>query len=50
MLLETAEEWTRTNGYRLLALYVFAGNARARQIYEKHGFDQEVIKYVKVIE
>lgn len=50
MLLETAEDWTRTNGYHLLTLYVFAGNTHARQIYERHGFSQEVIKYVKVIE
>ena len=49
MLLEAAEDWARTNGYHLLTLYVFAGNTRARQIYEKQGFAQEVIKYVKVI-
>ena len=49
MLLETAEHWTRTQGYHILTLYVFAGNTRARQIYEKQGFSQEVIKYVKTI-
>ncbi len=49
LLLEKAEEWTRTKGYCLLSLYVFAGNTHARRIYEKHGFDQEVIKYVKEI-
>lgn len=49
MLLETAEDWVRTRGYRLLTLYVFAGNTRAQRIYEKHGFRQEVVKYVKVI-
>jgi ribosomal protein S18 acetylase RimI-like enzyme len=48
-LLETAEEWARTKGYRLLALYVFAGNTRARQLYEKYGFKEEVIKYVKAV-
>ena len=48
-LLETAEEWTRTKGYRLLALYVFSGNRRARQLYEKYGFQEEVIKYVKSV-
>ena len=47
LLLQTAEEWTHGNGYRLLALYVFAGNSHARKIYEKFGFQQEVIKYVK---
>jgi ribosomal protein S18 acetylase RimI-like enzyme len=48
-LLETAEEWTRQKGYQLLALYVFAGNTHARQVYERYGFKQEVIKYVKAL-
>lgn len=48
-LLETAEEWARTKGYRLLALYVFSGNRRARQLYEKYGFKEEVIKYAKAV-
>ncbi|MGE5377355.1 MAG: GNAT family N-acetyltransferase [Bacteroidota bacterium] len=39
LLLEVAEDWTRSNGYHLLTLYVFAGNTRALQIYEKHGFN-----------
>lgn len=49
ILLETAERWARAMGYRLLSLYVFAGNTHARRVYEKHGFGQEVIKYVKEI-
>lgn len=49
LLLKSAEEWTRKNGYRLLTLYVFAGNTRAQQLYEKQGFSQEVIKYVKML-
>jgi ribosomal protein S18 acetylase RimI-like enzyme len=48
-LLETAEEWARTKKYRLLALYVFSGNRRARLLYEKYGFKEEVIKYVKAV-
>ncbi len=48
-LLETAEEWAREKGYRLLALYVFSGNRRARKLYEKYGFKEEVIKYVKAV-
>jgi GNAT superfamily N-acetyltransferase len=50
LLLEAAEDWAHQNGYQRLALYVFAGNTRARQIYEKAGFQQDVLKYVKVIE
>jgi ribosomal protein S18 acetylase RimI-like enzyme len=49
LLLETAASWARTKEYRLLSLYVFAGNTHARRVYEKYGFDQEVIKYVKEI-
>jgi ribosomal protein S18 acetylase RimI-like enzyme len=48
-LLETAETWARAKGYRLLALYVFAGNVRAQRLYEKKGYQPEVIKYVKHI-
>lgn len=50
LLLETAEAWSRTKGYVLLTLYVFAGNARAQRLYEKHGFNPELVKYVKRIE
>ncbi len=48
-LLETAEDWARSKGYSLLTLYVFAGNAHARHIYEKSGFQEEVIKYGKIL-
>jgi len=46
-LLDTAEDWARGKGYHLITLYVFEGNMRARQMYEKHGFAPEVLKYVK---
>jgi ribosomal protein S18 acetylase RimI-like enzyme len=49
LLMDCAEAWTREKGYSLLTLYVFAGNTRARRLYEKNGFGQEVIKYVKPI-
>lgn len=49
MLLEAAEQWARTKGYHLLALYVFAGNTHAQHLYEKNGFKPEVIKYVKTM-
>ena len=48
-LMNKAEEWALQRGFNLLTLYVFAGNARARQLYEKNGFQPEVIKYAKVI-
>jgi GNAT superfamily N-acetyltransferase len=49
LLLETAEDWARSKGYSLLTLYVFAGNAHARQVYERFGFQEEVIKYGKIL-
>lgn len=49
LLLETAEDWARSKNYHLLTLYVFAGNIRARHLYEKYGFEQEVLKYGKPV-
>ncbi len=49
LLLEAAEAWAESRGYRLLTLYVFSGNVRAQRVYEKHGFQPELVKYVKVI-
>ena len=49
LLIEAAEDWAHTRGYRLLTLYVFSGNVRAQRVYERHGFQPEAVKYVKVI-
>jgi ribosomal protein S18 acetylase RimI-like enzyme len=49
LLLDSAEEWARQKGYRLLTLHVFSGNTHAQQIYEKRGFKPEVLKYVRVL-
>ena len=48
-LLEAAEDWARGQGYNLLSLIVFAGNTRARQLYDNYGFGPEVLKYVKPV-
>jgi ribosomal protein S18 acetylase RimI-like enzyme len=49
ILLEQAETWTCQQGYALLTLYVFASNQRAQRLYQKAGFNPELIKYAKEI-
>lgn len=49
LLIHKAEEWALQKDYRKLTLYVFSGNTHARNLYEKCGFEEEVIKYVKVL-
>jgi ribosomal protein S18 acetylase RimI-like enzyme len=47
ILLDKAEDWAREQDCSLLTLYVFSDNSRARKVYEKLGFKEEVTKYVK---
>ena len=49
-LLEAAETWTRQQGLSLLTLNVFAGNARARAVYDRLGYVPETLRYVKTLE
>jgi ribosomal protein S18 acetylase RimI-like enzyme len=49
ILLNKAEEWANEQSCSLLTLYVFSNNSRARKVYEKLGFNEEIIKYVKPI-
>lgn len=46
-LLEKAEEWARSRGYRWLTLNVFAENQRAREVYKRLGYGEDMVKYVK---
>jgi len=48
-LLLAAEDWCRQKGYRLLTLHVFEGNAPARRLYERAGFNVDTIKYLKTV-
>ena len=48
-LLLYAEAWALKRGYAWLTLNVFAQNAHARAVYERAGFEQDIIKYVKVL-
>jgi GNAT superfamily N-acetyltransferase len=49
-LMLAAEEWARARGYAKLTLNVFAGNTRARDVYERFGYRVETVRYVKAIE
>ncbi|HZB45487.1 MAG TPA: GNAT family N-acetyltransferase [Pyrinomonadaceae bacterium] len=46
-LMAAAEEWARGRGYRLLTLNAFARNTRARRLYERLGYGEDMVKYVK---
>ncbi|MFL6260073.1 MAG: GNAT family N-acetyltransferase [Thermoanaerobaculia bacterium] len=46
-LMAAVEAWAVGRGYRLLSLNVFEGNVRARALYEKDGFEVDMLRYVK---
>ncbi len=48
-LLEAVESWARKNGAKGIMLYVFATNDRARMVYQKYGFQDDMLKLVKPI-
>jgi GNAT superfamily N-acetyltransferase len=49
-LMRAAERWARDCGYSKLTLNVFEGNQRARQVYERFGYQVETVRYVKVLD
>ena len=46
-LLTAAERWAEDAGYPWLTLHVFAGNDRARRVYEKLGYEEEWTRMLK---
>lgn len=46
-LLQKAEEWAVQKNSRWITLNAFVGNRHARTVYEKVGYQQEWIKYLK---
>lgn len=48
-LLAFAETWARERGCRFVTLGVFPGNARARALYERHGYGVELLRMAKNI-
>ena len=49
-LMRDAEDWARRHGYPRLHLNVFAGNDRARRMYERLGYQPETLRYVKPLD
>jgi GNAT superfamily N-acetyltransferase len=48
-LMDGAEEWAKNQGFAKLTLNVFAGNARARAVYEHLDYRPETLRYVKLL-
>jgi ribosomal protein S18 acetylase RimI-like enzyme len=46
-LIDEAERSARECGARSMTLHVFGKNTRARRIYERLGYDGELIRYIK---
>ena len=46
-LIEQGEEWARSQGFRWLTVSVFAQNLRAREVYQRLGYGEDIMKYVK---
>ena len=46
-LLTAAEREARAHGALTMTLHVFAVNTRARGMYEKRGYDGELLRYIK---
>lgn len=48
-LLAAVESWSAGQGHRFITLNVFAGNSRARAVYERAGYAQDTIRYLKTL-
>jgi GNAT superfamily N-acetyltransferase len=46
-LLAAVDAWATGRGYRFVTLNVFTGNQRARAVYERAGYTEDVVRYVK---
>lgn len=46
-LLQAAEGWARSRGYAFVTLNVFERNRRAREVYERAGYEAETLRYRK---
>jgi ribosomal protein S18 acetylase RimI-like enzyme len=46
-LINKGEAWAREQGFRWITLSVFAQNLRARELYRRIGYGEDIMKYVK---
>ncbi|HEX7368830.1 MAG TPA: GNAT family N-acetyltransferase, partial [Rhodanobacteraceae bacterium] len=46
-LLDHAAAWAKSNECKLLTLSVFPGNARARALYARSGFSDDLVRMAK---
>lgn len=46
-LLAAAESEAKSHGAQTITLHVFANNTRAREFYERSGYDGELLRYIK---
>ncbi len=46
-LLAAAEIEAKSHGAKTITLHVFASNTRAREFYERSGYDGELLRYIK---
>lgn len=49
-LLENAEQQAKAAGAETITLHVFGNNERARAVYRKLGYDEELIRNIKYLE
>ena len=48
-LIAFAERWAREHRCRHVTLAVFPGNKRARDLYERHGYGDELVRMAKIL-
>jgi ribosomal protein S18 acetylase RimI-like enzyme len=48
-LLAFAEDWAKQHRCRHMTLAVFPGNARARELYERHGYGIDLLRMAKPV-
>lgn len=48
-LIRHAEAWAKGRGYAKITLNVFKANTHARTVYERLGWENETMRYVKIL-